>query len=99
MPGFPEHSQEQPSVPPPATITVASPTLSPKEPLSDDLAALGREVLDMVPRKQRGASLDVYRQSAQGLSRVLKVTGVRVTPRVLFYLALRVKWLADNTAA
>ncbi len=98
MRGVPDRSKEPPSVPPPVTVTVVSPTLSPKEPLPEELVDLGREVLDLVPRKQRG-SLDAYREAAHGLSRVLKVTGVRVTPRVLFYLALRVKWIADTTAA
>lgn len=67
-----------------------------KDPLPEDLAAFGREVLELVPRKER-ASLDAYRQAAHALSRVLKVTGVRVRPKVLYYAALRVKWIADNT--
>jgi hypothetical protein len=62
------------------------------------LAALGREVLDLVPRKQR-ASLAAYRQAATDLSAILKVTGVRRAPKTLYYAALRVKWLNDNTAA
>ena len=98
MRGVPDHSTEPPSVPPPATVTVVSPTLSPKEPLPERLVGLGHEVLDLVPRKQRG-SLDAYCDAAHGLSRVLKVAGVRVTPRMLFYLALRVKWIADTTTA
>jgi hypothetical protein len=67
------------------------------EPLPEALAALGREVLDSVPRKQRD-SLAAYRQAARDLSAILRVTGVRRTPKTLYYAALRVKWLADNTA-
>ena len=97
MRGVPDHSKEQPSVPASPTITVLSPNLVVKDPMPDDLAAFGREVLELVPRKQR-ASLDSYRQAAQALSRVLKITGVRVRPKVLYYAALRVKWIAENTA-
>ena len=67
-----------------------------KDPIPEDLAALGREVLELVPRKQRG-SRDAYRQAAHDLSAILKVSRVRVTPKKLYYAALRVKWLADNT--
>ncbi len=79
-------------------LPVATPTLTLKEPMPAALAALGREVLDMVPRKQRG-SLDAYRQAANDLSAILKVTGVRRKPTTLYYAALRIKWLADNTTA
>ena len=98
MRGVPDHSQEQPSLPTPVTVPVPPPTVTPKEPLPEALAALGREVLELIPRKQRG-SLDVYRQAAHDLSRVLKVTGVRVRPKVLYYAALRVKWITENTTA
>ena len=77
---------------------MCAPTVTPKAPLPAALAALGREVLDLVPRKQR-ASLAAYRQAARDLSAILKVTGVRRAPKTLYYAALRVKWLADNTAA
>ena len=49
----------------------------------------------MVPRNERG-SLEAYRQAANDLSRILKTTGVQVKPKVLYYTALRVKWIADN---
>jgi hypothetical protein len=92
-----QHSnEEQPDAP--LAFAVSAPTLIPKAPLSAGLAALGREVLDLVPRKQRD-SLAAYRQAARDLSAILKVTGVRRTPKTLFYAALRVKWLMDNTSA
>ena len=80
------------------SLAVASPAFIPKTPLPETLAARGREVLDLVPRKQR-ASLAVYRQGASDLSAILRVTGVRRAPKTLYYAAMRVKWLADNTAA
>jgi hypothetical protein len=79
-------------------LSVAAPTLTLKDPIPEDLAALGREVLELVPRKQRG-SLDAYRQAANGLSAILKATGVLVKPKVLYYTALRVKWIANNTTS
>lgn len=98
MRGVPDHSPEQASVPAPVTVPVCAPAVTPKEPLPETLAALGREVLELVPRKQRG-SLAAYRQAASDHSAILRVTGVRRTPRTLYYAALRVKWLADNTTA
>ena len=98
MRGVPDHSPEQPAVPTSDPVPVCAPTVTPKEPLPAALAALGREVLELVPRKQRG-SLDAYRQAASDLSAILRVTGVRRAPKTLYYAALRVKWLADNTAA
>ena len=64
--------------------------------LPEALAALGREVLELVPRTQR-ASLAAYRQAANDLSAILRVTGARSTTKTQYYAALRVKWLADNT--
>jgi transposase InsO family protein len=98
MRGVPDHSKEQPSDSPSITVTVLPPTLIPKSSIPDRLAELGREVLDMVPRKQRG-SLEAYRQAAHDLSAILKVNGVRMKPKNLYYVALRVKWIADNTSA
>jgi hypothetical protein len=98
MRGVPDHSQESPSVPTSVTVPASPPTFVPKEPLSAGLAALGQEVLDMVPRKQRD-SLAAYRQAASDLSAILRVTGVRRTPPTLYYAALRIKWLVDNTTA
>ena len=98
MRGAPDHSQEPPVASPTVSVPVASPTVVPTTPLSVELAALGQEVLDLVPRDQRG-TLAAYRQAARDLSAVLAVTGVRRTPRTLFYAALRMKWLADNTSA
>ena len=96
MRGVPNHSKDQPSLPASPSLKVLPPTLVVKAPMPDDLAAFGREVLDLVPRTQRG-SLDAYRQAARDLTRVLKVAGVRVRPTVLYYAALRVKWIAENT--
>jgi hypothetical protein len=96
MRGVPDHSDEQPSVPASVPVPVCPPAFTPKEPLPEALAALGREVLELVPRKQWG-SLDAYRQAAHDLSRMLKVGGVRIKPKNLYYVALRVKWIADNT--
>ncbi len=98
MRGVPDHSPEQPAVPTSDTILVRPPAVIPKTPLPETLVALGREVLELVPRKQRG-SLAAYRQAASDLSAILRVTGVRRAPRTLYYAALRVKWLADNTSA
>jgi hypothetical protein len=98
MRGVPDHSKEQPALPTSATVTVAHPTLIPSEPIPEALAELGREVLDLVPRKQRG-SLEAYRQAANDLSAILKVTGVRMKPKNLYYVALRVKWIRDNTTS
>jgi hypothetical protein len=84
---------DQPCVP---SLPEASPgVLVLKEPIPEELIALGREVLELVPRKQ-GASLEVYRRAADDLSQVLKTTGVRMKPKVLYYLALRVKWAMDS---
>ena len=98
MRGIPDHSPEQSPVPTSDTILVRPPAVIPKTPLPEALAALGREVLDLVPRKPQ-PSLAAYRQAASDLSAILKVTGVRRTPKTLYYAALRVKWIADNTAA
>ena len=98
MRGIPDHSPEQSPVPTSDTILVRPPAVTPKTPLPEALAALGREVLDLIPRKQR-ASLAAYRQAASDLSAILKVSRVRVTPKKLYYAALRIKWLRDNTAA
>ncbi len=98
MRGIPDHSPEKPSTPTSDTLVVCAPAVIPKAPLPEALAALGREVLDLVPRTQR-ASLATYRQAARDLSAILKVTGVRRAAKTLYYAALRVKWLADNTAA
>jgi hypothetical protein len=96
MRGVPDHSKEQPPLPTAVTVPVRPPTVIPKAPISDGLAALGREVLDMVPRKQRG-SLQAYRQAANDLSAILQVSGVRRKPATLYYAALRMKWIEDNT--
>ena len=96
MRGIPDHSPEQPAVPTSDTILVRPPAVTPKAPLPEALAALGREVLDLVPRKPQ-PSLQAYRQAASDLSAILKVTGVRVKPKVLYYTALRVKWITDST--
>jgi hypothetical protein len=98
MRGIPDRSPEKPSTPTSDTLLVCAPTVTPKDPLPEALAALGREVLDLIPRKQR-ASLVAYRQAARDLSAILKVTGVRRAPKTLYYAALRVKWLTDNTIA
>ena len=98
MRGVPDHSKDQHQNPQPvsSTFTVAIPSaFTPKEPLAENLAALGREVLDLVPRKQR-TSLQAYRQAAEDLSAILKVGKVKVKPKNLYYYALRVKWLRDN---
>ena len=95
MRGIPDHSPEQPAVPTSDTILVRPPAIIPKTPLPEALAALGREVLDLVPRKPQ-PSLAAYRQAASDLSAILKVSRVRVPPKKLYYAALRVKWLADN---
>ena len=52
-------------------------------------------MLELVPRKPQ-PSLEAYRQAANALCQVLKVTGVRVTPKALYYTALRVKWMQDQ---
>jgi hypothetical protein len=83
MRGVPDHSKEQPSLPESVTVPVCPPTFTPKEPTPAEMAALGREVLELGPGKQRG-SLDAYRQAAHDLSAILKLTGVRVTPKVLY---------------
>jgi hypothetical protein len=93
MRGVPNPQNDQPCVPSFPAVQPGSLTL--KEPIPEDLAALGREVLELVPRKER-ASLHAYRQAANALSPILKATGVRVTPKVLYYTALRVKWITDN---
>lgn len=89
MRGIPDHSPEQPF--PRRTPSWCAHLRSPRRhPSPEALAALGREVLDLVPRKQR-ALLAAYRQAANDLSAILRVTGVRRTPRTLYYAALRVK--------
>ena len=98
MRSTPDSNNEQPVADAADTLPVASPAFTPKTPIPAPLAALGREVLGMVPRKQRG-SLEAYRQAANDLSAILKVTGVRMTPKNLYYAALRVKWIVDNTTA
>jgi len=95
MRGGPDHSQEQPSSHT-CRCSRAPTRMHPERADPGKLAALGREVLELVPWKQRD-SLDAYRQAATDLSATLKVTGVRVTPRKLYYVALRLKWLAHNT--
>lgn len=94
MRGVPNPHDKQPCVP---SLTMASPDwFTLKEPIPEELASLGREVLELVPRKQRG-SLEAYRQAANDLSAILKVTRVRVKPKTLYYVALRLKWIADST--
>ena len=95
MRGAPDHSNEKPCSPSAVTV-VLQPALIPREPIPEGLAELGREVLEMVPRKLRG-SLEAYRQAANNLSAILKVTGVRMKPKNLYYIALRVKGIMDNT--
>jgi|MudIll2142460700_1097286.scaffolds.fasta_scaffold290174_1 hypothetical protein len=96
MRGVPNPHNDQPSFP---SLDVVQPgTFIPRNPSPRTwLAALGREVLELLPRKQRG-SLEAYRQAANDLSRILKKTGVRVKPKVLYYTALRVTWLQDQVA-
>ena len=96
MRGVPDHSKEQPSLSTPVIVPVCPSTVSPKESNLGGVAALGREVRELVPRKQRG-SLDAYRQAASDLSAILKLTRVRMTPKKLYYAALRVTWIMDNT--
>ncbi len=98
MRSVPDSNNDQPVADAAFSLPVASPTFTPKEPIPEGLAALGREVLELVPRKPQ-PSLESYRQAASDLSAILRITGVRVTPKRLYYAALRVKWLADNTAA
>ena len=98
MRSVPDSNNEQPVADESFALSTAVPTFTPKTPLPEALAALGREVLDLIPRKQR-ASLAAYRQAAHDLSAILKVSGVRRAPKTLYYAALRVKWLRDNTAA
>ena len=95
MRSVPNSNNDQPVSDASVSLSVAAPTLTLKEPIPAELAALGREVLELVPRKQRG-SLDAYRQAAHDLSALLKVSRVRVTPKVLYYTALRVKWMQDQ---
>jgi hypothetical protein len=92
MHSLPDSNNEQPVADASFSLTVAAPTFTPKTPIPAELAALGREVLELAPRKPQ-PSLEAYRVAAHNLSRVLKATGVRVTPKVLYYTALRVKWL------
>ena len=94
MRGVPNPHNDQSCVPSIPAVQPGSFTL--REPIPEDLAAFGREVLELVPRKQRG-SLEAYRQAASDLSAILKVSAVRRAPKTLYYAALRVKWLADNT--
>jgi hypothetical protein len=98
MRSTPDSNNEQPVADAADTLPVASPAFIPKTPIPAPLAALGREVLAMVPRKQRG-SLEAYRQAANALSRMLKVGGVRMTPKVLYYTALQVKWMQEQVRA
>jgi hypothetical protein len=98
MRSVPESNNDKPVADVSCALAVAAPTFTPKVPLPEALAALGREVLALVPRKPQ-PSLAAYHQAASDLSAILKVTGVRRAPRTLYYAALRVKWLADNTAA
>jgi hypothetical protein len=49
----------------------------------------------MVPSKPQPA-LAAYRQAAEHLSRIFRVTGLRIKPKMLYYTALRVKWLRDQ---
>ena len=96
MRGVPNPHNDQPCVPSCPVVHPGPLTL--KEPIPEDLAALGREVLELVPRKPQPA-LEVYRQAATALSAILKATGVRVPPEKLYYAALRVKWLTDQAGA
>ncbi len=94
MRGVPDHSNEQSSLPSPSAALPSAITL--KEPIPEELSELGREVLEMVPRKLRG-SLEAYRQAASDLSQILRVKGVRMKPKNLYYVTLRVKWIRDST--
>ena len=96
MRGVPNPRNDQPQSGVPSLLVVVPGSLTLIEPMPEELAALGREMLEMVPRKQRG-SLAAYRQAANDLSRMLGATGVRVKPKVLYYTALRVKWIKDST--
>ncbi len=94
MRGVPDHSDKQPCLP---SLSSASPgSLTLKEPIPEELVALGREVLEMVPRPARG-SLEAYRRAANALSRMLRTRGMRVKPKALYYVALRLKWIKDTT--
>ncbi len=94
MRGVPDHNQERPCVSMPSLIPAAI-TLTPRDRIPEPLAELGQEVLEMVPRKLRG-SLVAYRRVAIDLSLILRINGVRVKPRSLYYAALRLKWIRDN---
>ena len=94
MRGVPNSPNDQPCVPSFPAVHPGSLTL--REPIPEALAALGQEVLELVPRKLRG-SPDADRQAAHDLSAIRKVTGVRVKPTSLSYGALRVKWITDST--
>jgi hypothetical protein len=89
---MPDSNNDQPVSDVSLSLAVACPTFTPRTRIPAELAALGREVLELVPRKPQ-PSLEAYRVAAHNLSRVLKATGVRVTPKVFYYTALRVKWL------
>jgi hypothetical protein len=86
MRSMPDSTNDQPVSDASVSLSVTAPTLTLKEPVPAEMAALGQEVLELVHREQRG-SLDAYRQAAHDLSAILKVTGVRV----------RVKWMQDTT--
>ncbi len=94
MLGIPDHSNDQPCLPSPSEVV--SPSLTLMDPIPEELAALGQEVLDMVPRKER-SSLEAYRRAASDLSKILRVGKVRMKPKDLYYVALRVKWIKDST--
>ena len=79
MRGLPDHRNNQPTLPSP---TIAPPTLVLQESIPERMAELGREVLDMVPRKERD-SLEAYRRAANSLSPILRVKRVRVKRRDL----------------
>jgi len=96
MRSMPDSTNDQPVSDASVSLSVTAPTLTLKEPVPAEMAALGQEVLELVHRKQRG-SLDASPPAAHDLSAILHVTGVRVTPKKLYYVALRVKWMQDTT--
>ena len=95
MRSVPDSNNEQLVADESFALSTAVPTFTPTTPLPEALAALGREVLDLVPREPQ-PSLAAYRPAAGDLSAILKVSRVRVTPKVLYYTALRVKWMQDS---
>ncbi len=96
MRGVPDQNNERPCVSMPSLVPAAI-TFTPRDPILEPLAELGREVLGMVPRSLRG-SLDAYRRTTQDLSLILRANGVRVKTKTLYYVALRLKWIRENTA-